>query len=309
LICYWIYYAVWSSAAHRNTTPSPAPRKLQPLGPVPASAAVGGLPNSVQPAPARPVTSEELAATPQISKSDRRRARVSWRDHVGKDLAAKPLREKVSELVGSMLLAAMFSALSAGFVFLFLAKLPASEQWATYLWLASVGTLGSWTVLIPAKFAEGKLEDQVPMRLTLLSLGAVVGLFGWFMSDLLLMKSPGFVEPVDVGRGLVTHEMLGYAEGTGNIPGPISFVAYFAFLFLIMRWWRQAEFTRSSRMSLWNVIICVATAWILHTFWWFPQPTGMMAAGVIAVAVQLASPWMPPSRRRAISEQLGQPIA
>ena len=54
--------------------------------------------------------------------------------------------------------------------------------------------------------------------------------------------------------------------------------------------------------------VCVFWAWVLHLFWWFPQPTGMMAAGVIATATQLASPWMPPSRRRALSEMSEQTV-
>jgi hypothetical protein len=61
-------------------------------------------------------------------------------------------------------------------------------------------------------------------------------------------------------------------------------------------------------LSLWCVIACVGAAWLLHVFWWFPQPTGMMAAGAIAMATQLASPWMPPSERRALSEQVQQTV-
>jgi hypothetical protein len=82
------------------------------------------------------------------------------------------------------------------------------------------------------------------------------------------------------------------------------YIAYFAFLFLLPRWWRQTEFTRDRRMSLWWITVCVGWAWLLHIFWWFPQPTGMLAAGVIAMATQLASPWMPPSRRRALSVEV-----
>jgi hypothetical protein len=46
----------------------------------------------------------------------------------------------------------------------------------------------------------------------------------------------------------------------------------------------------------------------LHIFWWFPQPIGMITAGVIGLAAQLASPWMPPSKRRAISEAPEQAV-
>jgi hypothetical protein len=96
--------------------------------------------------------------------------------------------------------------------------------------------------------------------------------------------------------------MLGWPRGGSGANPPVAvYVAYFAFLFLVPRWWRQAEFTRGARMSLWSAISCVGWAWLLHIFWWFPQPLGMMAAGVIALATQLASPWMPPSQRRALS--------
>ena len=84
------------------------------------------------------------------------------------------------------------------------------------------------------------------------------------------------------------------------------YVTYFAFLFVILRWWRQAEFTRTQRLSLWSVAACVFWAWLMQFFWQFPQPAGMLVAGVTAFATQLASPWMPPSRRRALSGEVEQ---
>jgi hypothetical protein len=70
----------------------------------------------------------------------------------------------------------------------------------------------------------------------------------------------------------------------------------------------MTEYTRGSRLSLWSVVSCVFAAWLLSMFWWFPQPIGMITAGVIALATQLASPWMPPSKRRAISEAPEQAV-
>src|SRR5204863_6009824 len=126
-----------------------------------------------------------------------------------------------------------------------------SELLAMYFWLASVGTLGSWAILVPSKFVEGKLEDQVPMRIALMLLGALVGVVAWFVADSLLLKMPSWREPVDVGRGLISNEMLGWpkTEGGAN-PAIAVYIAYFAFLFVLPRWWRQAEYTRGDRMSL-----------------------------------------------------------
>jgi hypothetical protein len=81
-------------------------------------------------------------------------------------------------------------------------------------------------------------------------------------------------------------------------PTLTAFVAYFAFLFVLLRWWRQAEYTRHRRLSIWSIGTCVLCAWFLHLVWWFPQPTGMMIAAVIATSTQMASPWLPPSQRR-----------
>jgi len=83
--------------------------------------------------------------------------------------------------------------------------------------------------------------------------------------------------------------------------GPIrfaSFVGYFGFLFVILRWWVQSGWLRHTRLSLWSVGCCVFWAYLLHFGWFFPQPAGMMITAVIAVSVQLASPWLPYSQRK-----------
>jgi eukaryotic-like serine/threonine-protein kinase len=205
------------------------------------------------------------------------------------------------------LLAALFAALAASVAPLLLAEQAASENAAVYLWLAMVGTLGSWAILVPAKFAEGKIEDQVPMRIVLLLLGAVVGVAAWFLGDVLLLRVASWDEPVGLDVGLLSQEALHWSRLPNAVnPSLPHYVAYFAFLFLVLRWWRQAECTRSSRLSLWTVFVCVLWAWVLQLFWWFPQPTGMLAAGVIAFATQMSSPWLPPSGRRALQLEADQ---
>jgi len=297
-LCYGVYYVVWISITGRKATIS-------------STTAARGKPRSYQSAPADdkhtvawPSPSEP--ATPNnrgVRQSPIRRVRSTWRERAQKALAEKPLREKLTELMGSMLFAAFVAALAACVVPLLYRSQPQSEQMATYIWLAIVGTLGSWAVLVPSKIAEGKVEDHVPLRLSLLLLGTLVGVAAWMIGDALMLRVPGWREPIDVGRGILTHKMLGWPEGHDGInPAMPVYVAYFAFLFVIPRWWRNTEFTRSARLSLWCIVSVVCWAWLLHMFWWFPQPLGMLAAGVIALAIQVASPWMPPSQRRALSE-------
>ena len=306
-ICYGVYYMIWASAIRpsmrRNAggiSPPPAPVKLaESTAPVDQQTIAWPAPSTVPP------------TKPAAAKNGRaaRRRRPNWRDAALRDIAAKPLRDKLSELLGSMIVAALVATVAACIGPMVLGSQPGSERFAMYFWLATIGTLGSWAILVPAKLTEGKLEDQVPMRVTLLAAGATVGVAAWLLGESLLLKSPGWHDPIDAGRGLISQEMLEWPRTIESVnPSLPVYVAYFGFLFLLPRWWRQAEFTRPARISVWWVIVSVFWAWVLHLFWWFPQPTGLMAAGVIATATQLSSPWMPPSRRRALSEMSEQTV-
>jgi hypothetical protein len=307
MICYGVYYMIWASVIrpgmHRHSA-----RETEAL----ANNSAGVQP--VVPPAYMPVQVNQTAADvngpvrPAMTARPRR-VRPTWRDRANQELAAKPLRTKLAELSGSMILAALFAAVAACIAPVLLSGEGSSDNLAMHLWLAIVGTLGSWAILVPTKFAEGKLEDQAPMRLTLLALGAIVGLAAWGLSEALFVHLPSWDEPIDVGRGFVSHELLDQRETSGNAnPALAVFMTYFAFLLVVPRWWRQSESTRQGRLSLWTMIVCVGWAWLLHLAWWFPQPAGMMVAAVIAVSTQLASPWMPPSRRRALSGNVEQTV-
>jgi hypothetical protein len=224
---------------------------------------------------------------------------------VNQQLVEKPLRDKLRELVGSMFIAAVVVLVAA----LVAPALGFGSQ-ATFMWLAIVGTLGAWTVMIPAKFIEGQLEDQVPMRLFMLLVGGLVGLAAFGVDQALYVDLPRVNEPIDAGQGLLSHEAFGWERPSRNAddfhPTLSMYVTFFASLFVLPRWWRQTEYTRSVRLSIWWLTASVFVAWFVHLFWWFPQPMGMLVAGAMALAVQLASPWMPPSKRRELAEQIEQ---
>jgi hypothetical protein len=303
-VCYGVYYLIWASVIRPSMSRH---AKQHARGKVASRNAA----SHVEAATADWRSTEQpmSPAARYAHQVRRRRLRPSWRERASVTLAAKPLRDKLTELSGSMLLAALFASLAALVAPLLLAEQAASENVAIYLWLTIVGTLGSWAILVPTKFVEGKIEDQVPMRFVLLLLGAAVGLAAWLLGDVLLLKVASWGEPVDLDVGLLSQEALNWSRPANAANPSLShYVAYFAFLFLVLRWWRQAEFTRNSRLSLWTVFVCVGWAWLLNMFWWFPQPTGMMAAGVIAFATQMSSPWLPPSGRRVFQEEAEQAV-
>ena len=267
-------------------------------------------PSSVPPQPLESQHSSS-EALPDSGQNRRHRTRrpysYSWQQQLSRHVAAKPLRERTTELIGGMLVAAVVAAIASLLVFL----IPTpSMQLELYVWVTLVAILACWAIMIPAKLAEGKIEDQAPLRFIQLVLGVLLGVAAWGLAEGLMLSLPiGEMGPPSPGES-VMGEVLGWdaygnrqAWRSGTAPLPIQIcVAYFAFLFVIIRWWRQAEFMRTSRLSLWAIFACGLTAYVLHFFCWFPQPLGFLVAGIVALTVQLSSPWMPPSRRRTLSE-------
>jgi hypothetical protein len=85
------------------------------------------------------------------------------------------------------------------------------------------------------------------------------------------------------------------ANGTPLLP---AYLAYFGALFAGIRWWKQADPLRSTRLSVWSVGACVMGAWIVDWIWRFPQPWGVMVAAIISTSVQLTSPHFKPHEQR-----------
>jgi serine/threonine protein kinase len=293
LIAYFIYRAVWTVIVKPA-----APRQSRfHRGPTSPSDEPGQ-------APKVPFT---LADMPQVSKKEaKRRRKQSTQRQLQAYLAAKPLHDRVAELVGSMFIAALVSIVAALVVCLIAAE-PFSQ--GLFAWLATVGSLSCWAIMIPAKLAEGKVEDQAPLRFIQLLTGAVVGVIAWATADWLMLplmnwNSMGTWPGESLMSGTVGLKGIGPTNQVEAIHLPMQmFAAYFAFLFVLIAWWEQTESTRSSRVTIWSIAWCGLVAWLLHFIWWFPQPLGMLIATVMAFTLQFASPWLSPSKRRAIVEQ------
>lgn len=264
----------------------------------------------VQPGPGRVPTPQELA--PPVKQTKRhysRRRRQNWQLQLKRHVAAKSLRDRTTELLGSMVVAAVIASLLA---VLGCAIVSDTFSLELYLWMSIVGTLGSWAVMIPTKLSEGQVEDQSPLRFGLLVAGALVGILACGAAQVLLLDLPVSGEIGIHPRDTLAGELLGIRTNTalvesfraGAVPVTLPVTtAYFAFLFVILRWWRQAEYARPDRVSFWAIITCTVAAFLMSFIWWFPQPLGAILAGMVAFTTQLSSPWMPPSKRRQLAEQ------
>jgi serine/threonine protein kinase len=255
--------------------------------------------------PAAPVTPPE---PPVAKKEAKRRRKLSWQRQLREHLEAKPMEQRLTELAGSMLLAAVISSVAALVICLI-----ASEPFSTplFAWLASAVTLSCWAIMIPAKLLEGRVEDQAPMRFMQLVLGAIVGVMAYSIANSLMLDLGSFnrwggINPTDSFMsntiGLVPFGPNQNGHEVHHLSTQV-FAAYFAFLFVLVAWWEQADPIRSIRVNIWTMVWCGLIAWLLHFIWWFPQPIGFLVAASISLGLQFSSTWISPSRRRAIAEQ------
>ncbi len=212
-----------------------------------------------------------------------------------------PPRERVTQLLGSMLLSA------AGCLVLSLVMLilrGQSPEPGLYAWLAGSAILGSWSVLIPAKLWEGSRGDPVRRRFVMLVVGLACGVCSSVLSAWLMVDLPR-------ERGGLWDSMTRFARFGADFYSPngspqiLAFLAYFGFLFVIIRWWRQGDPLRSTRLSIWHTAVAMFWSWLIAAFWAFPQPWATMVAATIAISVQLAAPWLTPAERA----QLPKPAA
>jgi serine/threonine protein kinase len=239
-----------------------------------------------------------LAATPEIGnrpaapvpgRAARQRRYVSWQELGRQSLREKPVRQRVTELVGSLLTSGLVIVI-LGLVWLMLGNHDMTgplTAWAPpYAWLTLSSLVGAWTVLIAQKHWEVHNPDPTLQRFAMLAMGLGVGLVSFGISQWLLAGSNSLPSGVSEISG---NDQPGlYA--LHSFPQLLSYLGYFAGLFLVLRFWKGADPIRTTRLSLWRTAAAVFWALLLCMFISFPY--GPLITGMIAIAVQLSAPWI-----------------
>lgn len=209
--------------------------------------------------------------------------------------AAPPPRtrwQKTSDLLGSMIASAVVAGIASVIVFLFRSEPPHLELMA---WLAIVVTLGAWGVLIPSKVWEGRGGDSWTRRAAMFGVGAILGAAAWALEDRwFLLQFPYDFPSNSPGPDWWND----YFRAAGD-PELVPYMVYFGIVLATLRWWAQADPRRNLRINVGSVFLAGFVAWIVSLFWHFPQPWGLLVAGGISLAVQVASDWTGPARGRA----------
>jgi hypothetical protein len=163
-------------------------------------------------------------------------------------------------------------------------------------WTVTMSLLCSWSILWFSRRWESREEDRAIFRFKLLTWGLVLGCVGYLLSQYLLVPWGSFDQPAGLDD-LSPRYWKGF-YGANRLPLFPAFVAHFGLLFGIVRWWRQSDLVRKHRFSFFAILGSMFFAGIVHCIVPFPQPWGVILAGVVATTVQLASPWLDSSDRK-----------
>jgi eukaryotic-like serine/threonine-protein kinase len=160
-------------------------------------------------------------------------------------------------------------------------------------WTAVMTLIMTWTVLFIGKRWERRNEDGLIFRFTLLTVGLGVGAVGYGLSEFL-----------QVPWGNVTYFQRDTEPRTwprfhnGLTPLLPAFMAYFAMLMGLVKWWRQSDILRRHRFSVFSVLWAILASVILSGFVFFPTPWCLIVAGVTSLALQMSTPWIDSKQER-----------
>ena len=263
--------------------------------------------NAVPPIPAEPHRSAVAAAAPQAAASATvahpptttpASVRTATKLHKSRQaalraaLARQPLSQHTADLLGAMLTAAIVVAV-LGLVILTAGGRSTVETWSYYAWLAIVSTTVSWSVLTLSKYWQRHDVDEVWRRFTLLAVGMAAGAGAFALQHVLMLDFGAS----NIGAFSI-HDVPAAMFGNGRPLLP-AYLLYFAGLLVALRWWKQADPLRSSRLSLVATGVCLFVAWMLP----FPEPLGIMTAATTSLAVQMSAPWLSQARRAELGKQ------
>jgi arginine exporter protein ArgO len=240
---------------------------------------------------------QESETTATGASATSRFRRRKWQDTAREMLRRRSPGEKIAELTGSLLMAAFAASILTVVMMIIGAGAQSAggsiDNVAFFAWFASTATLGAWTVLIAGKAMENKSGDAVRRRFAMLIVGLALGAVSFGIADMLMIRLTDAMDFPSV-TGVTSSSSLYGSQNTPLLP---AYLAYFAGLFLVLRWWKQVDPLRPTRLSVWATGVCVLWAAVLEMFWHFPQPWGLMLVATISLAAQLSAPWLTQAQR------------
>jgi len=236
-----------------------------------------------------------------MKRKHRAKSDSKWKpkreDRERNSLRLRSPHEHARQLIGSLLASGILSVVVSAILVLFLG-LPENLNTARglmvagpiFLFLTGITTAASWAILVASKCWESERGDSTQRRIIMLVTGVLLGALCWVAGSALL----GDMASADIGNFWKT-KLLANSLG--------SLALYFGILFLLPKWWRQADPLRKTRLSLWDTGWYVLMAFVVSIFWPMTQPWSIFLIGAISLTVQLSAPWISKSKRDELRRQ------
>ncbi len=210
-------------------------------------------------------------------------------------LSMKDFGDRIAELLGSVLIATVAAILicSLGLVIGGAIFRPSIETLAVFVWMTLTSCVGSWAILCSSKTWEHRKGDHWLRRVAMAATGLGVGLFALIIGSALGIEF----------KTLLASEYVG-SESLPQIGLEIfpAYLVFFTVLFGILRWWRQADPTRGTRLNLWTVGLCLIWAVVFsHLLGFTPVWNGIIAIAM-SVSTQISAPWLNRTLRKNIQQ-------
>jgi len=137
------------------------------------------------------------------------------------------------------------------------------------IYFGVVTLLAAWPLILVSKLWEGRPGESLLRRLWLgvcgLAVGALCGVTAEFLQE-------------------------GY-------PTIVGFALFFCLLFMLRRWWLQADNFRSGRFRIGTSILTLIVGGMVALIVPFPTALGSTLALAVSVVIQVSSVWTPPELR------------
>ena len=233
----------------------------------------------------------------QAAKLNRRKQKQILETEMRNKLAAQDFVTRATTITGSLLVAAVVC------VALNLLGLAVTDSifnssvdsWALFTWSTILCVTGSWATLSLGKHFESKQGEWIQQRLAMLITGILIGGFGLVLSSYFGID---FETASRVAFNPLSATELAFS---GSNPLMIN-ILFFAGVFGVLRWWKQVDPARRTRLSVWSVGLCLICAALLsHVLNFVPLLASIMIV-IISVACQLSAPWITHEERQQLVE-------
>jgi len=204
-----------------------------------------------------------------------------------------PAGQRVTDVTTSLTISLAAAALVTTAVHMATDLLPNAADVAFF---GTVTLLAAWALIVPAKLWEGRTGDAIVRRLILAGLGLGVGAIAAVLQQFLMLNDSQLLR-VD-GDGIFNHGTIGRMQMLeGGLPTMAGFMMFFGLLFLIRRWWWQADSFRKARFRISSSLVTLFLGVVLSAILPFSEQLGAIWALAISAVVQLSSGWTPQEDR------------